>query len=294
MKTERNILFAFLLNLGFAVFELLGAIFTGSIAIMSDAIHDAGDAFAIGVSYFLEKKSKTPPDEKHTYGYARYSVLGGVITTLVLLLSSLAVIYNSAVRLCHPVAINYDAMIVLSLIGVAVNLCAALVTHKGKSVNQKAVSLHMIEDVLGWIVVLTGAVVMRFTDFTVLDPLMSIAVAVYILYKAVINLRNAVEIFLEKAPDGISADQIKKELAELEGVEKVHHMHLWTMDGEDCYATMHIVTAKEGKKVKAEARERLKELGVVHATIELETADENCCSKTCNNTTKRSSHNRHH
>ena len=180
MKTERNILIAFLLNLAFSIFEFFGGFFTGSVAIISDAVHDIGDAASIGASYFLEKKSKKQPDEHFTYGYARYSVIGSVITTLILLVGSLLVIYNAVLRIIHPTPINYGGMILFAIIGAAVNLLAALFTREGDSLNQKAVNLHMLEDVLGWLVVLVGAVIMRFTDIAIIDPLMSIGVAVFI------------------------------------------------------------------------------------------------------------------
>ena len=150
MKTEKNILIAFVLNLAFSVFEFFGGIFTGSVAIVSDAIHDIGDAASIGVAFFLEKKSKKQPDRKYTYGYARYSVIGGLITTLILLVGSCLVVYNAILRIIEPTVINYDGMIVFAVVGVIVNLCAAIFTREGGSINQRAVNLHMLEDVLGW------------------------------------------------------------------------------------------------------------------------------------------------
>ena len=165
MKTERNILAAFFLNLLFSVFEFAGGVLTGSVAIISDAIHDIGDAAGIGISYFLEKKSKKQPDKKYTYGYARYSVIGSVIVTLILLGGSVMVIYNAACRLIAPREIHYDGMIGFAVVGVCVNAFAAFFTRKGDSLNQKAVNLHMLEDVLGWLVVLVGAVVMRSVRF---------------------------------------------------------------------------------------------------------------------------------
>ena len=128
MKTEKNILIAFILNLSFAIFEFFGGVFTGSVAIVSDAIHDVGDATSIGISYFLEKKSKKKPDEKYTYGYLRYSVMGSVITTLILLFGSCAVIYNAVIRIFNPVEINYNGMIIFAVVGVAVNFLAAYLT----------------------------------------------------------------------------------------------------------------------------------------------------------------------
>lgn len=180
MKTERNILIAFILNLAFSIFEFVGGIVTGSVAIMSDAVHDIGDAASIGVSYFLEKKGE------------KYSLIGAFITTLTLLIGSIVTICNAIGRLIDPAKIHYDGMIVFAIVGVCVNLCAAFVTREGDSLNQKAVNLHMLEDVLGWIVVLVGAVVMRFTDFALLDPIMSIGVSAFILINALRNLKEII------------------------------------------------------------------------------------------------------
>ena len=185
MKTEKNILIAFLLNLGFSVFEFFGGIFTGSVAILSDALHDLGDAISIGISWYFERLSKKQPDKKYTYGYKRYSVLGGLITTTVLIVGSLIVIFNAISRVFNPVSINYNGMIIFALIGASVNLCAAFFTKDGDSLNQKAVNLHMLEDVLGWLVVLAGAVIMRFTDIKIIDPILSLVVAVFILINSI-------------------------------------------------------------------------------------------------------------
>jgi len=203
MKTEKNILIAFILNLCFSAFEFFGGVFTGSVAILSDAVHDIGDAASIGLSLFFERKSKKAPDKDYTYGYRRYSVIGGVITTVILLFGSAAVVYNAVLKLISPTEINYDGMIIFAIVGVLVNFLAAYITRDGDSVNQKAVNLHMLEDVLGWVVVLVGAVVMRFTDFYIIDPIMSIAVALFIFVNAVKNLREIVYLFLEKTPTAL-------------------------------------------------------------------------------------------
>ena len=212
MKSEKNILIAFLLNLSFAVFELVGGVFTGSVAILSDALHDMGDAMSIGLAFMFEKKSSKEPDENYTYGYRRYAVLGGLITTLVLIVGSVVVTVNAIGRILNPVKINYDGMIVFALAGVVVNFAAAYFTRNGDSVNQKAVNLHMLEDVLGWVVVLVGAVVMRLSDLYIIDPLMSIGVALFILIHAVKNLRQVIDIFLEKVPEGICVAEIKEHM----------------------------------------------------------------------------------
>ena len=281
MKSEKNILVAFLLNLAFSVFEFAGGVVTGSVAIVSDAIHDIADATSIGISYFLEKKSKKQPDEKYTYGYARFSVLGSVITTLILLFGSVMVIINAVSRIIEPTEINYNGMIVFAVIGVLVNLGAAMVTRDGESLNQKAVNLHMLEDVLGWVVVLVGAVVMRFTDFALIDPMISIGVAVFILVNAIKNLKEVVDLFLERTPHGVDVPEIKEHLMEIPGVIDVHHIHIRSTDGQHNYATMHVVTNADPHQIKEKIRQELREHGITHTTLELETEDENCHEKHC-------------
>lgn len=294
MKTERNILVAFILNLSFCIFEFVGGIFTGSIAIISDAVHDAGDAASIGISYFLERKSKKQPDEVYTYGYARYSVIGGFITTLVLLIGSALMIYNAINRIITPADINYNGMIFIAVIGVCVNFFAAFFTREGGSLNQKAVNLHMLEDVLGWVVVLVGAVVMRFTDFALIDPIMSIGVSVFILINALKNLKEVVDLFLEKAPHNIEVSEIKEHIKEIEGVIDVHHIHLWSMDGQNNFATMHIVTDISPQEIKEKVRKELCEHGIGHVTIEIETSSEQCRDKLCQAGLTPHTHHGHH
>ena len=281
MKTERNILAAFILNLSFSVFELVGGIISGSIAIASDAVHDAGDALSIGISYFLEKKSKKQPDEKYTYGYARYSVIGGFITTTVLLISSVIVIYNAIGRIIRPAEIDFNKMIVFAVVGIIVNLCATLFTGKGGSLNQRAVNLHMLEDVLGWSVVLTGAVVMRFTDFTLIDPIMSIGVSAFIFISAVRNLKEIADLFLEKAPHNITPSDIQKCVKKIDGVIDVHHIHIRSLDGQNNLASMHIVYDSDPHKVKEMIRKELLSLGIGHVTIETESSTEHCREEQC-------------
>lgn len=293
-KTEHNILIAFLLNLTFSVFEFFGGIITGSVAIISDSVHDLGDALSIGLSFFLERKSKKMPDEKYTYGYQRYSVLGSVITTVILLFGSLLVIVNAVNRIIAPKEINYNGMIIFALMGAVVNFLAAYFTREGDSLNQKAVNLHMFEDVLNWAVVLIGAVVMRFTDFSLIDPLMSIGVSVFILVSAIKNLKRVLDIFLEKTPDNIDIWELKKHLTEIEGVLDVHHIHIRSIDGFNNYITLHVVAKGQAHEIKHKVRSELKEHGISHATIELEDENEHCHEKECRVELAERGHHHHH
>ena len=212
MKTYKKILVAFLLNISFSIFELIGGILTNSISIISDSVHDFGDALSIGISLILEKISKKKPDSVYTYGYARYSILGALITTIILTVGSIFVIINSIKRIFNPEVINYNGMILFAIFGVIVNFLAVYFTRDGDSINQKAVNLHMLEDVLGWVVVLIGSILMKFTNISVFDSIMSLGIAIFILINTFKNFQEILDLFLEKTPKDISISELKKHI----------------------------------------------------------------------------------
>lgn len=292
MRTEKNILLAFLLNLLFSIIEFIGGIITNSVAIISDSIHDMGDAFSIGVAYFLERKSMNKPDEYYTYGYIKYSVLGSIITAFILLTGSILVIYNAILRFFSPVKINYNGMIIFSILGVVINFFAVYFTKNGNSLNQKLVNLHMLEDVLGWLVVLFGAIIMKFTDISIIDPLLSIGVSLFVLVNSLKMLKEIINIFLEKTPNNISVKELKNHLLEINGVVDVHHIHVRSIDGFNNYATMHIVVEGNYKEVKKKVKEELTKHNIGHSTLEFEDEGEDCDSKSCE--IKKIEHSHHH
>lgn len=298
MKTEKNILIAFILNLSFSIFEFIGGTITNSVAIISDSIHDIGDALSIGISYFLEKKSKKQPDEKYTYGYIRYSIMGSLITTLILVIGTSIVIYNSITRIINPVEIDYNGMIVFAVLGVIVNFMAAYFTKDGNSLNQKSVNLHMLEDVLGWIIVLIGALIIKLTNISIIDSILSILVSLFILVNALKNFKSILDLFLEKTPNDIEISEIKENLLKIENIIDVHHIHIWSIDGYNNYATMHVITNEKNVKTKAQIREKLKQYKINHVTIELEDKNEQCenceCKTHFNHDKHHNSHHHHH
>lgn len=295
MKTEKNILIAFILNISFSIFELIGGLFTNSISILSDAIHDFGDALSIGLSLILEKISKKNPDSNYTYGYARYSILGALITTTILTVGSIFVIISSIKRIISPEDINYNGMIIFAIFGVIINFLAAYFTKDGHSVNQKAVNLHMLEDVLGWVVVLIGSILMKFTDIRLIDSIMSIGVALFILINAFKNLKSILDLFLEKTPANIRVEELKNHLLKIKEIKNIHHIHVWSLDGNNNYSTMHIVTdTKDPVKLKKAVRNEMLEHNIIHTTIEIEGSDEKCLDKECHVDIKTSHHHHHH
>ncbi len=281
MKTEKNILIAFTLNLAFSVFEIWGGVYTGSVAIISDALHDLGDAVSIGLSFFFEKKSRRPPDGRYTYGYLRYSVVGALITTLFLLFGSVAVLYNAVNRMINPTEIHGEGMILLAIVGIGVNFVAAYFTHGGDSFNQKAVNLHMLEDGLGWVVVLVGGIGIKLTGWFLIDPVLSVVVAGFILLHAIRHVKETLGICLEKVPSDMRVEEVENRIRSIESVLDVHHIHLWSMDGQNHCATLHVVTHADSHEIKERIKHKLYEYGIRHVTLELEHEHENCHEKNC-------------
>ncbi len=286
-KTGKNILIAFILNFGFSIFEAVGGYLTNSISIFTDAIHDLGDSMSIGVSYILEKKSSKNPDSKHTYGYLRYSLLGALITSIILLLGSIFAIYNSIQRIIIPQAVDYNAMIIYAIFGVIINGYAAYKTSHAEKHNEKAISLHMLEDVLGWIVVLIGSICIKIFKVFTIDPILSILIAIYILYHVYKYIKEVFDIFMESVPENIVIKDIKKDIEKYyQNIENIHHIHVWSMDGTTNVMTCHILLntdlkEKEIIKLKNDLKEYLKKYNIDHVTLEIEYKDEKCTNEKC-------------
>ena len=282
MKSHNNILIAFLLNLFFSIIELFGGIFTNSISIISDSIHDFGDSLSIGISYILEKKSKKKPDNIYTFGYMRYSIVGAIITNTILIVGSIFVIINGIKRIINPVTINYDGMLLLSIFGILVNILAFYFTKDGHNHNEKSINLHMLEDVFSWLIVLIGSIVIKYTNLYIIDSILSICLAIYIMLHAFNSYKEILDIFLEKIPNNINIEELKKIILKIKNVKDVHHIHIWTIDGINNYATMHIVTdSKDYNSLKKEIKDKLKEKNISHVTLEIEDEIDKCDETEC-------------
>ena len=282
-ESTKNLGIAFFLNLGFAVIEIVGGIWTNSVAIISDAVHDFGDAFSIGVSYFLERYSRKKRTVTFTYGYKRFSTLGALINSIVLLVGSIFVFMETIPRLFYPAEVNYSGMMWLAVAGLVVNGFAALRLMRGNSISQRAVMLHLLEDVLGWVAVLIGSVIIRYTGWYFIDPLLSVGIGVFILTNVCRNLYTIFRILLQAAPEHMPEDKIKAILLEVPNVKDVHDLHVWTLDGERNIASAHLIVADDisradAIRVKHDAVDRLKEAGIDHLTVEVEFEGEGCYS----------------
>lgn len=273
---------AFFINLGFAVIELIGGAMTNSLAITSDAIHDLGDAFAIGIAWILEHKSKRGHDKAFSYGYRRFSVMASLITGVILFAGSCFIMVRAIPRLFQPEQLEINGMIGFAVLGVCVNGFAAYRMSKGVSLSERMILLHLLEDVLGWVVILIGSIVMHFISLPILDPIMALAVAIWVLWNAFSNLKETMQVFLQATPSNIDMGQIEKTLKEFERVRDVHHTHLWSMDGVHHILTTHVIVSESSSileihQLKTQIKKRLSELyHVQEATIEIEWSGQEC------------------
>ena len=280
-KAAENIAAAFLLNAFFVVVEAVGGWATNSVAILSDALHDFGDCLSLATAWFLARKAEKPRDARYSYGYRRFSLLGAVFLSGVLTVSSAFMVAEAVLRLLAPQPVAARGMLWIAVFGVLVNGAAALRVGRGTSLNERAVFLHVMEDALGWIAVLVAAGVMLVADIPVLDPLLSLAIALWVLVNVARNLRSVFRILLQAVPEGVDPEALTARLLVLDGVESVHDLHLWSLDGESHVMTLHVVTrAADPQTVKREIVGIARGESIGHVTVEFErpgtVCDTNC------------------
>lgn len=280
-ESPKNIIVAFWLNTGFALLEIAGGFYTNSMAILADAVHDLGDSLSLGLAYYFQKKSQRKKDEIYTYGYQRFSLLGAFINSIILIVGSIFIIRESVARFFQPEPPDAKGMVILAIIGVAVNAYALVRLKKGKSINEKVVALHFVEDVLGWVAVLAGSIVMVFVDAPVIDPILSLLISVYILYNVFRNLSSTFPILLQRRPETVDEEVVRRNVLSVPGVKDLHDLRFWTMDGQYNVMTLHVVVEQHlsieaREKIKQEVKHNLEHLEFRHTTVEIESEDADC------------------
>lgn len=276
---QKNIKAAFLLNLSFTVIEIIGGLWTNSMAILSDAVHDLGDAISLGSAWYLERYADKKPDEKYSFGYARFSLLSALLNSLILVGGSVLVLVRSIPRILNPQEVHPEGMLVFAILGILINGAAVLKMRSGTSLNEKAVSWHLLEDVLGWAVILVGSIILLFFDVPVIDPLLSVFITLYVLFNVVRNIKQILHILMQGVPEKFSIVEIEKELESNTDAVSVHHTHLWSLEGEKILLSTHVVVPekmenKDIMKLKESVRSLLYKKGIEHITIEIEYTEE--------------------
>lgn len=272
MSPKTSIWLAFFLNLSYAIVEFIAGGIFGSSAVLADSVHDLGDALAIGISALLETISNREEDRQYTLGYKRFSLLGAMLTAVILMIGSVLVILENITKIAHPQPVNEKGILWLGIIAVAINVLASLVVRKGKTKNESILSLHFLEDTLGWLAVILMAIILRFTDWYILDPLLSLVISIFILSKAIPRFWSALKIFLDAVPEGVDIKQVKNDLEQLDHVVSVNQLNLWTMDGLEKNAIVHVCLEEieHIEYCKESIRNLLKDYEFQNVTIEVD------------------------
>jgi cobalt-zinc-cadmium efflux system protein len=283
---EGNVKVAFFLNLGFTIIEIIGGLYTNSLAILSDALHDLGDSLSLGLSWYFQRLSKKGRTTTFSYGYRRFSLLGAIINSIVLIVGSIVILTHALPALLNPHETNAQGMLYLAILGIVVNGAAVFKLRKGHSINEKVVSLHLLEDVLGWVAVLIGSIIMLYFDAPYIDPLLSIMISLFVLFNVYKNLRKSFLVILQGIPDEVDIETIRKKLRDMEQVADLHDCHVWSMDGDYNVMSIHLTLKKnydldEQISIKEKARKLLKNESINHITIELEHLEEDCELEDC-------------
>ncbi len=280
-SSSNRIGWAFFLNVCFTIIEFIGGVLTNSTAIMADAVHDLGDSLSIGLSWVLAKLSNKPASTNFSYGYKRLSLLGSMINGIVLIVGSSWVLYQSIPRLFDPEMPVTQGMLALSIFGIAVNGFAAFKLSKGKTLNEKVLNWHLLEDVLGWVAVFIVSVVLMFVEWPILDPILAIGFTLFILFNVIRNVGITLKLFLQGVPDKNLAEKIERKLKNVQEIQRFHHLHLWSLDGEHHVLTVHIeleadVSLEDQRDLKRRLSQELAEFDLSHTTVEFELYDEPC------------------
>ena len=272
MSSKTSIWLAFFLNLSYAIVEFIAGGIFGSSAVLADSVHDLGDAIAIGISALLETISNREEDRQYTLGYKRFSLLGAMLTAVILMIGSVLVILENITKIAPPQPVNEEGILWLGIIAVAINVLESLVVRKGKTKNESILSLHFLEDTLGWLAVILMAIILRFTDWYILDPLLSLVISIFILSKATPRFWSALKIFLDAVPEGVETAKLEKELATLDNVKSVNQLNLWTMDGLEKNAIVHVCLEEieHMEYCKESIRNLLKDYGFQNVTVEVD------------------------
>ena len=279
-----NLGIAFGLNLVFTVLEVIGGLWTNSIAILSDAVHDSGDVLSLGLAWYLQRLSSRRPDAKFTYGYRRFSSLGALVTGVVLMAGLGFIVWKAIGRLQQPQEVRAPGMLALAVVGIAFNGFAAWKLHGGHSLNEKVASWHLLEDTMGWGAVLVGSAVMMLWDLPIIDPILSLLISAFVLWNVFRNLKKVALVFLQSAPPGFDIDAFDREVRNLPQVIDSHHTHTWTLDGESHVFSTHLVLGRESDReaiiaIKRHVRESLRDQQFEHITVETELEGETCSSE---------------
>lgn len=272
-KAQRNMLIVFFLNLFFSFGEIVFGLLFNSQALISDAVHDFGDALSIGLAYFFEKVSNRGSDEQFSFGYRRFSLLGAFVTSIVLIVGAVMIIISSIPVVLNPQPINHHGVFWVAIAAILINGVSVWLMSRGQSANEKILNIHLVEDLVGWVAVLAMSIVLNFTDWYILDPILSIIIAIWILRMTLPEFVRISKLFLQAVPDQVNVQSLRERILELNQVQAISHFHIWSTDGQQHMMSMTVTTDIESnieqEEIKQNIRRVVLEYDISHITIEI-------------------------
>ena len=272
-----RLLFAMLINLIIPAAQILGGLVAGSMALISDAVHNLGDFAALVVAYGAHRAGRHGPSLQHTFGLQRLEILAAVVNVALLIGAGLFIATEALARLADPAPIELGLVAWLAMLGVAGNGLSAWLLHRGseQNLNARGAFLHMLGDMMTSAAVLVGALVMGIADLPWLDPVLSLAIVVYIVWNGMALLKEAVHVLINGAPRGLDLETVKTVMENVEGVKSVHYLHAWTMGAGSVAMTCHVVVAdqmiSETERLSKRLGEKLLEqFGIDHPVLQFE------------------------
>ena len=276
VKYEKPLWIAFGLTLFFLLAEVVGALLTNSLALLSDAAHMLTDVVALGVSLFAIRLSRRPADTRRTYGYARMEAIGAMVNGGLLFVLAGYILWEAIDRFREPQAVATTGMLVVATLGLVVNLISMRLLHAGagQSLNIRGAYLEVWSDMLGSIGVLLGALAIRYTGWTIIDPIIAVLIGLWVLPRTWLLLRQAGHVLMQGVPDGLDLDEVRVAMLELPGVADVHDLHVWALGSREPILTAHlrVVEGTEAPDaVRAQAAEMLRtRFHIGHSTLQME------------------------
>lgn len=287
---ENRFVLSMLLTFAILIAEVIGGYWTGSLALLSDAAHVFMDVFALGLSYLALRLSALPADDHHTYGFHRLEVVAALINGVTLGAIAIEIFTESWHRWFNPQPVKSMEMLVIAVIGLVVNLVVAFVLgghaheheheegeeehDEAEDLNVRSAFLHVIGDAVSSVGVIIAAVVIWFSGWQWVDPLMSVFIGVIIVISSWRVLKSSLHILVEGVPEHLSVEKIGQSMAEVSGVQDVHDLHVWSICSGHIALSAHIITddqkLTDGDGIIAEIKARLKKFGIEHTTIQLE------------------------
>lgn len=284
--SDRRLAVAVAINIGLTVVQVLGGILSGSLALIADALHNFSDAASLVIAFWARRVARRPADARMTFGYGRAEIVAALVNFTTLILLGLYLAYEAVLRLADPQPVEGWTVVVVAGVALAVDAATALLTFRmaRHEMNIRAAFLHNVADALSSVAVILGGAVILLYGWTLIDPILTLVIAAYVLWHGLREIGGAVRILMNAVPVELDAREVTEAVRAVPGVAGVHHVHLWRFDERRVSLEAHLVLDRPDWDTAAAIKDRVREMlstrfGVGHVTLEVEHPDEACTSR---------------